>query len=45
VNVVRVWEPDPPEDEVGFEWYLYTIEPISTPTQLLAVVDYYARDG
>ena len=41
VNVVRVWEPDPPADEVGVEWYLYTTEPISTPEQLLAIVDYY----
>ena len=41
INVVRVWEPDPPEGEAGVEWYLYTTEPISTPEQVLAVVDYY----
>lgn len=41
INVVRVWEPDPPEGEIGVEWYLYTTEPISTPEQLLAIVDYY----
>ena len=41
VNVVRVWEPDPPEGQPGVEWYLYTTEPISTPEQLVAIVDYY----
>lgn len=41
INVVRVWEPDPPKGEAGVEWYLYTTEPISTPEQVLAVVDYY----
>ena len=41
INVVRVWEPDPPAGEEGVEWYLYTTEPISTPEQLLAIVDYY----
>jgi Transposase DNA-binding/Transposase DDE domain len=41
LNIVRVWEPEPPEGETGVEWYLYTTEPISTPEQLLAIVDYY----
>jgi Transposase DNA-binding/Transposase DDE domain len=41
INVVRVWEENPPEDEPGVEWYLYTNEPISTPEQELAIVDYY----
>jgi hypothetical protein len=41
INVVRVWESDPPEGEVGIEWYLLTNEPISTPEQQLAIVDYY----
>jgi hypothetical protein len=41
LNVVRVWEPHPPEGEAGVEWYLYTTEPISTPEQVLAIVDHY----
>jgi len=41
VNVVRVWEPSPPDGAVPVEWYLYTNEPIETPDQLLAVVDHY----
>jgi hypothetical protein len=41
LNMVRVWEPEPPEGETGVEWYLYTTEPIATPEQLLAIVDYY----
>lgn len=41
INVVRVWESDPPEGEVGIEWYLLTNEPISTPEQQLAIVDHY----
>ena len=41
LNIVRVWEPEPPEGEAGIEWYLYTTEPISTPEQVLAIVDYY----
>lgn len=41
LNVVHVWEADPPEGEEGVEWYLYTTEPISTTEQVLAIVDYY----
>ncbi len=41
INVVRVWEPDPPEGAERVEWYLYTTEPIDTPEQQLAIVDYY----
>ena len=41
LNIVRIWEPNPPEGEAGVEWYLYTTEPISTPEQVLAVVDHY----
>jgi hypothetical protein len=41
INVVRVWEPSPPEGAEPVEWYLYTTEPIDTPEQQLAVVDYY----
>ena len=41
VNVVRVWEPNPPADMAAIEWYLYTSEPIDTAQQQLAIVDYY----
>ena len=41
INVVRVWEQDPPEGEPPVEWILYTNEPISTASEVLAVVDHY----
>jgi hypothetical protein len=41
INVVRVWEPAPPEGEAAVEWVLLTNEPISTPEQQLAIVDHY----
>jgi len=41
INVVRVWEPEPPAGEELVEWYLYTTEPIETAEQQLRVVDYY----
>src|SRR5689334_4954754 len=41
INVVRVWEENPPEGAAPIEWILYTSEPIETPEQQLAVVDYY----
>jgi hypothetical protein len=41
INVVRVWEQEPPGGEVGVEWILHTTEPIATPEQLLAIVDHY----
>ena len=41
INVVRVWEPDPPPGEEPIEWYLYTTDPIDTPEQRLKIVDYY----
>jgi hypothetical protein len=41
VNIVRVWEPSPPEGEVPVEWLLYTNEPIETGADLLAIVDAY----
>ncbi len=41
INVVRVWEPAPPDGEAAVEWVLLTSEPIATPEQQLAVVDYY----
>lgn len=41
INVVHVWEAEPPAGEEPIEWYLYTTEPIETPEQQLAIVDYY----
>jgi hypothetical protein len=41
INVVRVWEPEPPAGEEPVEWYLYTTDPIDTPEQQLKIVDYY----
>lgn len=41
LNVVRIWEPEPPQGEEPIEWYLYTSEPVETAEQQLAVVDYY----
>lgn len=41
VNVVRVWEPNPPEGEEPVEWRLYTSEPVDTEAPALRVVDLY----
>jgi len=41
INVVRVWEPDPPQGESPVEWLLFTNDPIATPEQQLAIVDHY----
>jgi hypothetical protein len=41
INVVHVWEPDPPEGETPVEWFLYTNEPIATAEEQLAIVDHY----
>jgi hypothetical protein len=41
LNVVYVWEADPPAGESPIEWVLYTSEPIDTIEQLLRVVDWY----
>jgi hypothetical protein len=41
LNVVRVWEPKPPEGQPPVEWLLYTTEPIDTPEQIMQVVDWY----
>jgi len=41
LNVVRVWEPEPPEGQEPVEWLLYTSEPVDTPEQVLRVVDWY----
>ena len=41
INVVRVWEAEPPQGAEPIEWYLYTTESIDTAEQQLAIVDYY----
>jgi hypothetical protein len=41
LNVVRIFEPNPPEGESPIEWRLWTTEPIDSPEQVLAVVDAY----
>jgi hypothetical protein len=41
VNVVRVWEPSPPEGCAPVEWLLYTNEPVDTASEMLDVVDHY----
>jgi hypothetical protein len=41
VNVVRVWESEPPAGAEPVEWFLYTTEPIETVAQRLAIVDHY----
>lgn len=41
LNVVRVWEPDPPPGETAVEWVLITTESIATEAELTEVVDLY----
>jgi hypothetical protein len=41
INVVHVWEPEPPADEEAVEWFLHTSEPLDSSEQQLAVVDHY----
>ena len=41
INVVHVWEPDPPAGYEPVEWFLFTTEPINSPEQQLAIVDHY----
>jgi hypothetical protein len=41
LNVVRVWEPEPPAGEKPVEWYLLTSEPIDSLEQILEIVDFY----
>jgi len=43
VNVVQVSEVDPPAGAEPVSWTLWTSEPVATPEQALAVVDYYRR--
>jgi hypothetical protein len=41
VNVVRVFETEPPAGETPIEWVLLTTEPIATAEDVAAVVDIY----
>ena len=41
VNVVRVFEPNPPTGETPIEWVLLTTEPIATAEDVAAIVDIY----
>ncbi len=41
LNVVRVYEPKPPDGEKPIEWLLYTTEPASTADEVAAIVDAY----
>ena len=41
VNVVRVFEPTPPEGQAPVEWQLLTTEPITTVAEVAAIVDGY----
>ena len=43
VNVVSVREISPPEGEKPVEWILFTSEPISSETDVAAIVDGYRR--
>jgi hypothetical protein len=41
LNVVHVWEPNPPEGVEPVEWFLLTSEPIDTKKAVARVVDLY----
>lgn len=41
LNVVHVFEPNPPEAEEPVEWVLFTSEPVPTFEAALAIVDHY----
>jgi hypothetical protein len=41
LNVVRVWEPNPPPGETAVEWVLITTESIATEDELVEIVDMY----
>lgn len=41
LNVVRVWEPEPPFGEPAMEWVLLTSEPVDTVENILRVVERY----
>lgn len=41
LNLVRIWEPNPPKDAPAVEWLLLTSEPATTRAELVAVLDMY----
>lgn len=41
LNLVHVWEPEPPEGSEPVDWFLYTSEPIHTEDDVFQVVDHY----
>jgi hypothetical protein len=41
LNVVHVWEPDPPADQAAIEWILITNESIEGPQCVARIVDRY----
>lgn len=41
LNVVRAWEPSPPQGEEAVEWLLFTSEPIASPQDVVRVVEGY----
>lgn len=43
VNVVRVWEANPPPGESPIEWKLLTSEPVESPQDVEEIVDKYRR--
>ena len=42
LNVVRAWEPAPPDSVEPLEWLLLTSEPVSTPDEIKKVCDWYS---
>jgi Transposase DNA-binding/Transposase DDE domain len=43
VNVLRIWEPNPPRDAPPVEWILLTSEPIDSPHEVIRIVDWYRQ--
>jgi Transposase DNA-binding/Transposase DDE domain len=41
LNLVRIWEPQPPKGAPAVEWLLLTSEPATTRAELIAIVDMY----
>lgn len=41
MNLVRVYEINPPKGQPAVEWRLFTTEPIDTPAEVAAIVDAY----
>ena len=43
VNLVHIFEPKPPENEIPIKWLLYTTEPIETDAQIQKVIELYRQ--